>query len=192
MAKIKRYKYILWFSIIFIIISIFVLYYLKLKLNQEGFENIVELPSSYDLSKIDYYVITMGQQKRLDNINKQTAKLNSMNPGDPITITKIDAVKGDDLDLVELVKDGKITKEIITEYIYYGMEKNIKNRKYEVGCHGSHMKTYKTISDGIKNNKIDKNGYSIYFEDDFEIQDNYFEELQKAIDYLKLILICYF
>jgi GR25 family glycosyltransferase involved in LPS biosynthesis len=178
MIKIKKYQFILSFFI-FIFISIIILYYLNFY--QENFENPV---NSYDLKNIQYYVITMGQQNRIENIKKQTDILNHIIPNKRINIKKVDAINGDDLDLEQMIKDGIIAKGVVTDQSYNELNLNLNRRKYEVGCYLSHLKVYNTVSDDVKNNIIDSNGYSVYFEDDFEIQENYSKELQKAINYL--------
>jgi GR25 family glycosyltransferase involved in LPS biosynthesis len=134
---------------------------------------------------IKYYVITMGQPHRLENIQKETDKLNRMAPSgsSPIAFETVDAVKGDDLDLNRMVREGKLAKEVIKPEGYRGFGV-VDKRKYEVGCYLSHIHAYENIKRGIANGSINPNSYSIIFEDDLEIQDGYFEGLQKGLNYL--------
>lgn len=178
MAKLKRYKYIL--VLISIIIITTIISSFVSNVNNENFEN-GNVANS--INNIDYYVITMGQPKRIKNINKQTNKLNDINPGNPIVIEKIDAVNGDDLNLNKLINDGKLAKEVVTETYYNGFN-NINRRKYEVGCYLSHIKAYETIKSKINSGKVNKDAYSVIFEDDFDVEDNYFTGLNEATDYL--------
>lgn len=178
----KRYKYIPWFfSVIFIsIILLYIIDNSPIWEIQEGFD---DLSSTY---KFDYYVITMGQPKRIENIEKQTNTLNNLNPNknNKIVLQIIDAVNGDDLNLPQLVKDGVLAKEVLTESSYRGFGE-INKRKYELGCYLSHIRTYEKIQNGIKNGSIDPEGYSIIFEDDLEVQNDYFTGLKMGMDYLK-------
>ena len=185
MAKVKRYKYILVLLSILIICVIILCFVNNVNnVNNENFENNDKNDMNGKINDIDYYVITMGQPNRIENINKQTNKLNDINPGNPITIKQIDAVNGNDLNLEELLNNNVITKDVLKTTPYSGMNPDLNRRKYEVGCYLSHQRTYSKIQDSIQNGFIDSNGYSIIFEDDFEIQDNFFIELQKALNFI--------
>ena len=109
---------------------------------------------------IDCYVITLGRPaKKLENIENQQKKI-------PYTIEKVEAVFGDDLDIDQLVKNGEVSPE-------YGYS-HLKERKRQIGCYMSHLKILDIIETKHTNAK-----YSIIFEDDFHISDNFMEQLQK-------------
>lgn len=109
---------------------------------------------------IDCYVITLGRpEKKLENIENQQKKI-------PYTIEKVDAVFGDDLDIHQLVKNEKVSPE-------YGYS-HLKERKRQIGCYMSHLKIMDIIE---QKNTTAK--YSIIFEDDFNISDNFMEQLQQ-------------
>lgn len=172
MGKLKKYTLKLLFILLCVCILIL---YLMIQLPKgtrfESFKNMSGTPK-YD---IQYYVITMGQPKRLENIETQLAKLNP-----PIEIKRIDAINGDDLDLEKMVKDGKLDREVLTNndktFRSFGVK---EKRKYEVGCYLSHQKAYKEIEANGN-----PNGFSIVLEDDFEIQPGFYEKLNEGLDYL--------
>jgi len=115
---------------------------------------------SSNTENIDCYVITLGRpEKKLVNIENQQKKI-------PYKIEKVDAVFGDDLNIEQLVNDGIVAPE-------YGYS-NLKERKRQIGCYMSHLKVLRMI----ENNNLDSN-YSIIFEDDFNISDNFVEQLQQ-------------
>uniref|UniRef100_A0A6C0HY60 Glycosyl transferase family 25 domain-containing protein n=1 Tax=viral metagenome TaxID=1070528 RepID=A0A6C0HY60_9ZZZZ len=108
---------------------------------------------------IDCYVITLGRpEKKVKNIENQQKKI-------PYTIEKVDAVLGDDLDIDQLVKDGQISEN------YAGKD---QSRKRQIGCYMSHLKVLDIIHEKNTSAK-----YSIIFEDDFNISENFIEQLQK-------------
>jgi GR25 family glycosyltransferase involved in LPS biosynthesis len=96
----------------------------------------------------------MKHEARMENIEKQRNKLDG-------NIILFDAVKGDSLDIDHLIENGKVSKTF---------ELNNKSRKRVLGCFLSHLGVYKEIK--IQN----KGGYSIIFEDDFNIKDDDFIE----------------
>lgn len=179
----KRNKYIIWLFV-FLCIAIILLSFFGNGLT-EGFDD----NTDKSLPHIKYYVITMGQPKRLENIRKETEKINALRESvldkfpSKIEFEIINAVNGDDLDLKKMVADGKIAKEVLTDSSYKGFGV-IEKRKYEVGCYLSHIRTYETIKSDVDSGILDPKGYSIIFEDDLEIQDGYFTELQKAMNFL--------
>lgn len=170
--KTKRIFLYLILFILFLFISFLVYDKVRLK---ETFK-IREFPYN-----INYYVITMGQPNRLENITKQVEKLNELKDNNyDFKLNHIDAIRGDDLDLTQLSINGKISKEILSDPQYNAFlkgEEQLGRRKYEVGCYMSHVKSINEI----KESNAD---YGIIFEDDFEIEDNFFEELEKTIDFL--------
>jgi GR25 family glycosyltransferase involved in LPS biosynthesis len=129
---------------------------------------------------IDFYVITMGEEPRLQNIQKQIDKLNEWNHGGdkPVYIKHIDAVKGDELNLNKLVDLGKLKRSIIDDNTN-GFTKPSR-RKYEVGCYLSHIRTYNEI---IHKNAPDH--YSVIFEDDFDIQPNFMDVIKVVMKEIK-------
>lgn len=139
-----------WFIII---ILIAIVLFLCIKKTYEGFEN----------AQFDMYVITLKNPERIKNIKEQESKI-----GKRITI--FDAVKGDDLDLDELIKSGTLLPNNF-------FHDPIKQKKREVGCYLSHYRIYEKINP-------DSN-YTIIFEDDFSIKtDNFMNKVKKAIDIL--------
>lgn len=106
---------------------------------------------------IKYYVITMGNEERIKNIEENRAKIQS-------TIEIFDAVNGTNMDL------DKIEGPTIDP----AFKSDTKVRRGEIGCYLSHWNLYKKIeSDG------DYNGYTVVFEDDFEIPND--EDFEKKI-----------
>jgi GR25 family glycosyltransferase involved in LPS biosynthesis len=142
-------------SILLIIIVIFFAF-LNLKYNTELFDN---------SGNLDLYVITLGKEERIANINNQQKKI-----GKKINI--YNGVIGLKLDMNDLIK-----KDILSED--HNLSKNINHAKREAGCYLSHLNIYKKIK------KDNKKGYTIIFEDDFLVDsDNFLDEIKKAIDTL--------
>jgi len=109
---------------------------------------------------IDFYVITLGHENRLKNIETQQAKMKKK-------IIHIEAVFGDDLDLDE------------HDNIHQEFKSDERGRKRVIGCFMSHVKTYQTIKAYGP-----KNGYSVLLEDDFTILpeiDNIEDRLSEMI-----------
>ena len=124
------------------------------------------------INNIDYYVITMKNKNRIDNIDKQVYIINNSVNRNKINIEKVDAVIGVDTNMDELVKN----KILSPEYV-----ENSNRRKGQIGCYLSHLKIYNMINDNNKNI-----GYSIIFEDDFEVRTNNFVNIiNNALDVLK-------
>ena len=174
----KKTKRIFLYSIIFVLfLFIGFLFYGSIHL-KESFEIGSPSLSSYN---INYYVITMGQEKRIENIRNQINKINEMKSKDYIfTLNHIDSINGDHLDLDRLVNEDKLAKEVLEDPGYNGFlkgEEQMGRRKYEVGCYMSHVKSMQAIADSNAD-------YGIIFEDDFEIENGFFEELQKTLNYL--------
>jgi GR25 family glycosyltransferase involved in LPS biosynthesis len=157
---INQYK-LIGFIIIFFIFIIF--FYLLIQ--KEFFTNI---------ENVDFYVITMGNPDRLENITRQIEKMNNNNESYKVTINKTDAVVGKNLDLDQLIKDGILTPEIYQEN-NKAFNSNLENRKNEVGCCMSHYKTYQTIANR------NSSEYSVIFEDDFDVNDEFLYQLDQII-----------
>jgi GR25 family glycosyltransferase involved in LPS biosynthesis len=116
-------------------------------------------------NNIDLYVITLGKEERIENINNQQKKI-----GKKINI--YNGVIGLKLDLNDLIK-----KDILSAN--HDLSKNTNHAKREAGCYLSHFNIYKKIK------KDNKKGYTIIFEDDFLIDsENLINEVKKAIDKL--------
>jgi GR25 family glycosyltransferase involved in LPS biosynthesis len=103
-------------------------------------------------SNIEMYVISLKHEDRLKNIKSQEDKI-----GEKIQI--FDAVKGDQLNIEQLLRDKLIDNKYST---------NDKVKKREVGCYMSHLNMIKQI------NNSKTSGYTIIFEDDFDIIDDTF------------------
>lgn len=153
----RNYSKNTWFYIIVFLIILFgfLFFYLNNQLT-ETFEN-KDIP-------IDFYVITLGHENRLKNIETQQAKIKK-------PIVHIEAVFGDDLNLDDY------------DNIEPEFKSNERGRKRVIGCYMSHVKTYKRIkADGPDN------GYSVLLEDDFTILpeiDDIEEKLKEMIRDLK-------
>ena len=98
---------------------------------------------------LNLYVISLKQQNRLQNIKNQETKIGQ-------TINIFDGVNGDTLDVFNV----NISNITINNSFY---SSNTKKIKRQLGCYLSHFNLYNKI----KNDKL--YGYSIIFEDDFEI-----------------------
>jgi len=116
--------------------------------------NSYKIKEGYSNSDIDMYVISLRHENRLDNINRQENKINEK-------INIFDAVKGDSLDEKQLIDSGIVSQNS-------SMNDNEKIRKRGIGCYLSHLNILKMIVE-TKNT-----GYSIIFEDDFDIKSNNF------------------
>lgn len=128
-------------------------------------------------NNIDYYVITMHNADRIKNIEKQIKLLKQSNAN--INMIYVDAVVGKSVNI-----DDLIDKKILTNNIYENKDAKFtavfEKRKNEVGCYLSHCKAYNMIKD-----KGNLTGYSVIFEDDFEITDDFskiFEETLSTLD----------
>jgi hypothetical protein len=128
--------------------------------------------SNYDnkLKKdMDFYVISMKNPERMENIERQLEKLKQQ--GTPIHLEFVDAVVGKELDLNQLIKD-----EVLSPNHTGNGELDSNFRRGEIGCYMSHLKIYQQIQE--KN----KSGYSIIFEDDFDISsERLIEDIEKII-----------
>jgi GR25 family glycosyltransferase involved in LPS biosynthesis len=124
-------------------------------------------------NEIEFYTITMKKPKRLENIERQLLKLKENSKTD-IHFHIIDAVIGKELDLDSLIEQGILSREHKGNG-GWGSDYH----RGEIGCYMSHLKIYQIIQE--KN----KPGFSVIFEDDFDIgPNNLMEEIQKAIHIL--------
>lgn len=113
--------------------------------NVEGFDQMIRM-----------YVISLRHEDRMKNIKIQEEKIKN-------NIIIFDAVKGDQLNIQQLLNDGIIDKTF---------ENASKKEKRVIGCYMSHLHLLKQI-----NNEMDGDnavGYSIIFEDDFVIPIDHF------------------
>jgi len=136
-----------------------------------GMENLEEKYLYPKDEKIDYYVITMKNPERMKNIEEQMEKLK--NQGTPVQIQIVDAVVGVDLNLDELIEQKKLSPS-------YPIHRTEKIKKKEIGCYMSHLKIYDMIQEK------DNSGFSIIFEDDFDIASEHFQQdVYDSLNYLK-------
>jgi GR25 family glycosyltransferase involved in LPS biosynthesis len=150
--------------ILLIVISVWIHY----SNDQETYEN--------EQKQIEFYVISMKKENRLINIQKQLDKINTGKTGDSkLIINVVDAVVGVDLNQKELIE-----QKILSDKYKGNGEPESRQRKGELGCYMSHSKIYKLIKER------NQPGYSVYFEDDFNIVDNDFlKNVNRAIEILK-------
>jgi GR25 family glycosyltransferase involved in LPS biosynthesis len=182
--KYKPEKYILFFILGFFLTLILIHSYSFYRSSQDNFTTFL-FQNQYEAivteyfeskSEIDYYVITMKNPERIENINQQKNKLKQQ--GTPIDIQLVDAVVGVDLNLNELIKT-----EILSPHFksYRGSE---INKKKEIGCYMSHLKIYEMIQQ--KEQTSTSNPYSVIFEDDFDIDSSLFlKDVNESLEYLK-------
>ena len=141
---------------ILLIIIVIIFGFLRINYKNENFED------SYIL---DMYIITLGKQERMENINNQEKKINNK-------IQIFDAVNGKKLDINDLKNNNILANENT-------LSEDYNHKMGEIGCYLSHLNIYKKIKED------NKKGYTIIFEDDFLINsDNLISEVKKAIDIL--------
>lgn len=138
------------------------------------------------IQKIDYYVITMKEKSRMKNIKtqienqKQTMKKKDeetkQNDYFDFTINEVDAIIGKNLDLKELIAKNIVPKNVENIKETDLTRHSINNRKNEIGCYMSHLKTYDIIA-----NSSNKSGYSVIFEDDFILSEDFVYKLENTL-----------
>jgi len=107
------------------------------------------------------YVISLKNEDRMNNIKIQENKIKS-------EIEIFDAVKGWELNAEELFKNGIISESYRNPNRY---------QQGQLGCYMSHLNLLKKIKK--ENNK----GYTIIFEDDFDITvDNFSKEVDSILE----------
>jgi GR25 family glycosyltransferase involved in LPS biosynthesis len=145
---------------------------LSVAMNDNNFSETYE----NDPKHIEFYVISMKKENRLINIQTQLDKINTGRSDDTkLIINVVDAVIGADLNQHELI-DKKI---LSAEYNGNG-EFESKQRKSEIGCYMSHVKIYNLIKER------NLPGYSVYFEDDFNIvTDEFLAKVRRALEIMK-------
>lgn len=128
-------------------------------------------------TEIDYYAITMKNPERIENINQQMDILKKQ--GTPVHIELVDAVKGIDLNLNELIK-----QETLSPNYQSGYGEAEKQKKKEIGCFMSHLKIHELIQQ--KQQKQTSKKYSVIFEDDFKIVSEHFvKEIEDSLTILE-------
>jgi GR25 family glycosyltransferase involved in LPS biosynthesis len=157
MKKNNYYTYIL--TIILIIILSIIAYLLLSYNKKENFDN-PEITSD----NIKIYVITLREAQRMENIKQQENKIKQK-------IEIMDAVKGDNLNISELLSSGLLSDSY----------KNANQmNKREIGCYMSHMNLYHLI----KTNNV--NGYTLILEDDcIFLNENFMDVLKDLIRKLR-------
>jgi len=142
---------------ILLIFIIFIFGFLKIESMNEFFEN---------SNILDFYVITLGKQERLQNIKDQEEKIKNK-------INIFNAVNGSKLDINDLKEKNILANE-------NNLSENYNHKVGEIGCYLSHLNIYKKIKEN------NRKGYTIIFEDDFFIKsDNLINDIQNAIDLLE-------
>jgi GR25 family glycosyltransferase involved in LPS biosynthesis len=120
--------------------------------------------------QFDFYVITLRHENRMKNVEKQQYLIHE-------NIQIFDAVKGDQLNMYELMKSDKYKQNILlndSEII----------KKREIGCYLSHYQVYEKIQ------QLNKPGYTIIFEDDFSIKsNNLMHEIDKILNKVDVLNI---
>ncbi len=141
--------------LLIIIVIIYIFFYPKL---------IVQLFNNTDT--LDLYVITLGKEERITNIEKQQRKINNK-------IKIFNAVNGKKLDYNKLIASNIIADD-------KKLSKKYDQKMGQIGCYLSHLNIYKKI----KNDN--KSGYTVIFEDDFLINTpDLKNEIKKSINTLK-------
>lgn len=148
-------RFLLVIGIIAVVLFIFYLINYSF-ITYDSFVNKLDVP-------LQFYVISLRHEDRLNNIKKQQEKLSQ-------EVIIVDAVKGDKLDLDSLVESGIV---ILQDGNFRQGE---RARKREIGCYLSHLKIYEMI---IEN---EESGYTVIFEDDFIItSDSLIHDVKLAV-----------
>jgi len=132
------------------------------------------------IDDVDFYIITMRGEDRMKNIETQIEKLKEKNFNTK-NVHLLDAVVGKNLDMDEMVKNGVLVPNNKPSTPYVDLSSDPEIRKREVGCYLSHMKIYETVLHG------GKEGYSVVFEDDFGLDDNFLQVLDETLTKIRNI-----
>lgn len=124
-----------------------------------------------NIENIDYYVITMRPETRIQNINRQYSKMQKNTTN--IKLEYVDAVVGKNIDIDKMKQNGELKPREMGSF-----SNSINN---EVGCYLSHMKVYGIIA------AKKKHGFSVIFEDDFNLHDGFMEKLEESVEILKTV-----
>ncbi len=153
-------------SIIQLLLFSIILFFVGLLLYQYCGTWKIDVENFEDKQKINMniYVITMKRKERLENIAEQQNKISQ-------EIQLFDAVRGDKLDIDQLIKEGVLSRN--ADFL------NRIEHKRIVGCFLSHY----TIFEKIKTSAT--SDYTLIFEDDFEIVgDDLISEINDIIQTL--------
>lgn len=148
--------------LLFILLLFYIIYFFYKKNHFEFFNNF----------ETKFEVIHMsGNEKRFKNIKKQEEI-------GKIQIDLFEAVNGSKIDIEKLQDEGKIMKPWNTNRVNDGSDDEHKKRIMygEIGCYMSHMNILQKIANS------DYDGWTIIFEDDFLLHDNFNEELKKILN----------
>lgn len=138
---------IFWSSLIFSLLLIYFVVFLFLykKLKRNEFFS----DFHHD---VEMFVITMKDKDRLENIETQQNKIGKSNQ-----IQTFDAIVGKNVNAEELITTGVLNEKYKhPSHLNYG----------EIGCYLSHLNLLKSVKK--------REGYTIIFEDDFDIKDTEF------------------
>jgi hypothetical protein len=151
-----------------LIILIAISFWIHFVTENENYEN--------GQKQIEFYVISMKKENRLANIQNQLDKINSgKTEQTKLVINVVDAVVGVDLNQQELIE-----KKILSDNYKGNGDFESKQRKSEIGCYMSHCKIYNLIKER------NQPGYSVYFEDDFNIVDgDFLKNVERALELSK-------
>ena len=139
------------------------------------------------IQTIDYYVITMKEESRMKNIKtqienqkqrmKKKDEETKQNDYFDFTINEVDAIIGKNLNLKELIAKKRVPENVENINETDLTHHNLNNRKNEIGCFMSHLKTY----DAIANSSNKTAGYSVVFEDDFILSEDFVYKLENTL-----------
>lgn len=147
------------FKICILLIVVLLIFYYFQDIKNEHFS------SEIINNNINFYVITLKNPDRIENINLQNKKLNA-------NIIMTDAVNGANLNQNDLMQIGELSS--------FFFNNNELKRNKEIGCYKSHINIYNLI-----NNTANKKKYSIVLEDDFNvIPDNIIEKIDILLNNL--------
>lgn len=149
-----------------IVLLLLIIFLLNLGINIDKFEN---WNDDYDC-----HVITMKNDNRIKNIEEQQKKCQ-------IKINIFDAFNGNTLSESNYKNELK-EKGLLDES--NGFKPDEKKRNREIGCYLSHLNIYKMIKDKMRNSNYKKK-YTIIFEDDVKLDDNFMQKLKKGMEIIK-------
>lgn len=158
---------------IFFVISLLLIIFICSYIIKNAIENFEVVES------VDFYIVTMKGEDRMKNIEAQKEKLKA-NDFDTKNFYLFDAVVGKTLDLDQLTADGILDPNPGLNNDPDPVKRN-EIRQREVGCYLSHMKAIETIQGK------DSDGYSIIFEDDFDLSDDFLKILDETLVKIKSI-----
>lgn len=165
---------IILFIIVLITFNLAYQYYFPPRLEKFEHKNDIKKINTDAEINVEYYIITMKKPERIESINNQLQKINQTSKKQ-IHFNLIDAVVGKTLNRDELIQ-----QKILSPNYKGGYGDDTNMTKNELGCYMSHSKVHELIS------KNPANGYSVVFEDDFNIvTDDFIENVENAVRKLK-------